>query len=450
VPACYKDDVNAVVRRTILSVLAAGVLVVATLSATRRAREADRESALRAAAAPVVTLQQITAGVGQITSIVDDGTGRLLYVLQTGRVVFSDHGPHTFLDVTSLVSCCGEQGLLSIAFHPRYAENRFFFVNYTNTAGNTVVARYQRSATDPGAADPSTGVILLTITQPFPNHNGGELRFGPDGDLYIGMGDGGSANDPMCNAQNDQSLLGKILRIDVDQNVNTPPFYGIPNDNPFAAPGGPLAEIWAKGLRNPWRFAFDRLTGDLWIGDVGQDQREEVDFQPHASQGGENYGWKLMEGTRCADGGDAGCSFSVPPCNSPTFQAPRYEYTHADGCTVIGGFVYRGTLVPALAGKYVYGDYCSGRLWANGDVLAPTVPQLTTFGEDRNGELYLGTLDGKVYRFVDPNAPTPTSVPTPTATRTPTETPLPPRDVNPIPHRARTPHAVERPVLNPS
>jgi glucose/arabinose dehydrogenase len=431
-------------RRTIISVLSAVALIVATVEAGRRAREADRDAARRAAAAPIVTLQQITSGVGQITSIVDDGTGRILYVLQTGRVVFSSHGPQTFLDVTSLVSCCGERGLLSIAFHPHYAGNRFFFVDYTNTAGNTVVARYQRSATDPGAADPSTGVILLTITQPFANHNGGQLKFGPDGYLYIGMGDGGSANDPMCNAQNDQSLLGKILRIDVDQNVNTPPFYGIPNDNPFAAPGGGLAEIWAMGLRNPWRFSFDRLTGDLWIGDVGQDQREEVDFQPHTSHGGENYGWKLMEGTRCADGGNAGCSTNVPPCNSPTFKAPRYEYTHADGCTVIGGFVYRGTMVPALAGKYVYGDYCSGRLWANGDVLAPTAPQLTTFGEDRNGELYLGTLDGKVYRFVDPNAPTPTPVPTPT------ETPLPSRDVNPIPHRVRTPHAVERPVPNPS
>lgn len=434
-------------RRTIITVLSAVALIVATVEAGRRAREADRESAQRAAAAPVVTLQEITSGVGQITSIVDDGTGQVFYVLQTGRVVFSSHGPHTFLDVTSLRSCCGEQGLLSIAFHPHYAENRFFFVDYTNTAGNTVVARYQRSATDPNAADPSTAVILLTITQPFPNHNGGELRFGPDGDLYIGMGDGGSANDPMCNAQNDQSLLGKILRIDVDQNVNTPPFYGIPNDNPFAAPGGPLPEIWAKGLRNPWRFSFDRLTGDLWIGDVGQDQREEVDFQTHASHGGENYGWKLMEGTRCADGGNAGCSFSVPPCNSPTFQAPRYEYTHADGCTVIGGFVYRGARVPALAGKYVYGDYCSGRLWANGDVLAPTVPQLTTFGEDSSGELYLGTLDGHVYRFVDPNAPTATATPTSTPTVTPE---LPSREVNPVPRRIVTPRTVERPVSSSS
>jgi glucose/arabinose dehydrogenase len=429
----------------IASVLVAGVLVVATLSAARRVREADRESAVLAAAAPIVTLTQVGSGLGQITSLRDDGTGRLFVIQQNGRVLVIVGGrvqPAPFLDVTNLVSCCGERGLLSLAFHPHYAENRFFFVDYTNTAGDTVIARYQRSAADPIAAEPSSGVILKTIAQPFANHNGGQLQFGPDGYLYIGMGDGGSANDPFCNAQSDQSLLGKILRIDVDQNVNTPPFYGIPNDNPFAAPGGPLDEIWAKGLRNPWRFSFDRVAGDLWIGDVGQDQREEVDFQPHASHGGENYGWKLMEGTRCGDGGDSACPSGTPPCGSPTFTAPRYEYTHADGCTVIGGYVYRGTRVPALAGKYVYGDYCSGRLWASGQVLAPVVPQLTTFGEDKDGDLVLGTLDGHVYRFVDPNAPAPTATPTSTPTATPE---LPPRQVIPAPRRVVTPRAVERP-----
>lgn len=430
---------NRVLRRTLLSVLAAAVLAVATVSATRRAREADREAALLAAAAPVVVLQSVTSGVGQITAIVNDGgTSRIYYVVQNGRVAYKPSGGSavTFLDISSLVSCCGERGLLSIAFHPKYAQNHFFFVDYTNTAGDTVIARYAANST---VADPATGVILLTIKQPFANHNGGQLQFGPDGYLYIGMGDGGSANDPMCNAQSDQSLLGKLLRIDVDQNVNSPPFYGIPNDNPFGAPGGPLDEIWARGLRNPWRFSFDRVTGDLWIGDVGQDQREEVDFQPRASHGGENYGWKLMEGTRCGDGGASGCPSGTPPCGSPAFTAPRYEYTHADGCTVIGGYVYRGTRVPALAGKYVYGDYCSGRLWANGQVLAPVAPQLTTFGEGADGELYLGTLDGHVYRFLDPNAPTPTPVPAPTGT------PMPSRDVKPIPRRVVTPRTVERP-----
>ena len=430
-------------RRTILAILAAAVLVAATLSAARRAHEADRESARRAAAAPIVRLESVVSGVGQITAIVNDGTSpRLYFVLQDGRVVYyvplQPRG--TLLNVSSLVSCCGERGLLSIAFHPHFAVNRFFFVDYTNTAGDTVIARYAANST---VTDASSGVILLTITQPFANHNGGQLQFGPDGYLYIGLGDGGSANDPMCNAQNDQSLLGKILRIDVDQNVNSPPFYGIPNDNPFAAPGGPLDEIWAKGLRNPWRFSFDRVTGDLWIGDVGQDQREEVDFQAHASHGGENYGWKLMEGTRCGDGGNSACLSGTPACGSPAFTAPRYEYTHADGCTVIGGYVYRGTRVPALAGKYVYGDYCSGRLWANGQVLAPVAPQLTTFGEGADGELYLGTLDGHVYRFVDPNAPTPT--PTPTSTPE-----LPSRDVHPIPGRIRTPRTVQRPLPTPS
>src|SRR5262249_2730465 len=181
--------------------------------------------------------------------------------VQTGRIVIFSGGqiqPAPFLDISQLVSCCVERGLLGIAFHPRYSENRFFFVDYTNTAGDTVIARFQASAGNPNAADPASRVTLLTVTQPFPNHNGGQLQFGPDGYLYIGMGDGGSANDPMCNAQRDDTLLGKLLRIDVNQNVSSPPFYGIPSSNPFAGPGGPLDEIWAKGLRNPWRFSFRR------------------------------------------------------------------------------------------------------------------------------------------------------------------------------------------------
>jgi hypothetical protein len=196
------------------------------------------------------------------------------------------------------------------------------------------------------------------------------------------MGDGGSANDPLCNGQRDDTLLGKLLRIDVNQNVNTPPFYGIPPSNPFAAPGGPLDEIWAKGLRNPWRFSFDRVTGDLFIADVGQSAREEIDFQPRTSAGGDNYGWKSMEGSLCGEGGSSGCPAGVLPCNSPAFKAPLYEYAHAGSgnCTgtVIGGYVYRGTAYPDLAGVYFYGDYCFGWLFGNGQRLTPLVPQLTT------------------------------------------------------------------------
>ena len=321
-----------------------------------------------------------------------------------------------FLDLSSLVSCCGERGLLGLAFHPRYSENGFFFIDYTNGAGDTVIARY-RVSSDPNAADASSGVILLTIPQPFANHNGGQLAFGPDGYLYIGMGDGGSANDPMCNGQRDESLLGKILRIDVDANVNASPFYGIPPDNPFAAPGGPRDEIWAKGLRNPWRFSFDRATGDLFIGDVGQGAREEIDVEPAGTAGGRNYGWKLMEGTICGGGGTSGCPSGVPACNSPSYTLPILEYTHSGGdCSVTGGYVYRGRQFPQLAGTYLYGDYCTGKIWGAGNaagswtsrLFARRAPNLTTFGEDAAGELYLATGDGLFARIVSANPVSPT------------------------------------------
>lgn len=363
---------------------------------------------------PEIALVSLAAGIGPITAITNAGDARLFLTLQTGKVLIFSGGqvqPAAFLDLAPLISCCGERGLLGIAFHPRYAANRFFFVDYTNTAGNTVIARYQASAGNADLADAASGVILLTIPQPFSNHNGGQLQFGPDGYLYIGMGDGGSANDPMCNGQRDDTLLGKLLRIDVDQNVTTTPFYGIPPSNPFAAAGPPADKIWARGLRNPWRFSFDRATGDLYIADVGQSAREEIDFQPRASAGGENYGWKIMEGTLCGAGGGSGCPGGVPQCNSPSFKAPLYEYGHAGSgnCTgtVIGGYVYRGAAFPELIGVYFYGDYCFGSLFGNGQMLAPSVPQLTTFGEDAAGELYLGTEDGRLSRIASPATPTP-------------------------------------------
>lgn len=329
--------------------------------------------------------------------------------------------PAPFLDIRSLVGCCGERGLLGLAFHPRYSENGLFFVDYTDTAGDTVIARYRVSGGDPNAADPSTGVTLLTIAQPFANHNGGQLAFGPDGYLYVGMGDGGSGNDPMCNGQRDESLLGKILRLDVNANASSPPFYGIPPDNPFAAPGGARDEIWAKGLRNPWRFSFDRSTGDLFIGDVGQGAREEIDFQAAGTPGGWNYGWKVMEGTLCGGGGTSGCPAGVPVCNSPVLTLPILEYSHSGGdCSVTGGYVYRGRQFRELVGTYLYGDYCTGKIWGatssagswSSRLFIRRASNLTTFGEDASGELYLGTENGLFARIVNanPTAPTLTSV----------------------------------------
>jgi glucose/arabinose dehydrogenase len=402
----------------------------AVLSFSMAARAPLREEPEGLAAVPDIALAPLAAGIGPITAIANAGDARLFLTVQTGRVLIFSGGqvqPAAFLDLAPLVFCCGERGLLGITFHPQYAANRFFFVDYTNTAGNTVIARYQASLANVDMADPASGVILLTINQPFPNHNGGQLQFGPDGYLYIGMGDGGSANDPFCNAQRDDTLLGKLLRIDVDQNVNTAPFYGIPPSNPFAGPGTPLGEIWAKGLRNPWRFSFDRAIGDLYIADVGQNAREEIDFQPRASAGGENYGWKIMEGTLCGAGGSSGCPAGVPPCSSPSFKSPLYEYAHvgSGNCTgtVIGGYVYRGSAYPQLAGIYLHGDYCFGWLFGNGQMLSPNVPQLTTFGEDASGEVYLGTEDGRLYRIVSPAIPTPI----PPAPRTPPVLSLRPR-----------------------
>jgi hypothetical protein len=372
---------------------------------------------------PEIALETVVTGLPPPTAIAHAGDARLFLTLQRGQIaVFQDGSvlPTAFLDIRLLVSCCGERGLLGLAFHPRYSENGLFFVDYTNLSGDTVVARYRVSAGNPNIADPSSGVTLLTIAQPFSNHNGGQLAFGPDGYLYIGMGDGGSANDPMCNAQRDESLLGKILRIDVDANSGSPPFYGIPPDNPFAAPGGPRDEIWAKGLRNPWRFSFDRLTGDLYIGDVGQGSREEVDFQPAASPGGENYGWKAMEGTACGGGGTLGCPAGVAPCNASSLVRPILEYPHSGGdCSITGGYVYRGPSSPELAGTYFYGDYCSGKLWGakrnaagtwSTRLFSPRAASLTTFGEDVSGRLYLATESGLLAMIVDANPAAPPTI----------------------------------------
>jgi glucose/arabinose dehydrogenase len=337
-----------------------------------------------------------------------DGSGRLFIILQGGRTVIFDGvqilSP-PFLDIASLVSSGGERGLLGAAFHPNYVGNGFFYLSYTDTAGDSVIARYSVSL-DPNRADPTSGVILLTIPQPFSNHNGGQLHFGPDGYLYIGIGDGGSGGDPQNNGQDLGTLLGKILRIDVDSGF---PFT-VPPDNPFVGVVGAREEIWSFGLRNPWRFSFDRLTGDLFIGDVGQNSWEEVDFQPANSTGGENYGWRLMEGNSCFN--------PAINCNNGTLTLPILVYDHSVGCSVTGGYLYRGSKNPNLNGLYLYGDFCSGLIWGaqedglggwNTTVLLDTNFSISTFGEDESGEIYfahLSATDGTIYQVVQSTSST--------------------------------------------
>jgi glucose/arabinose dehydrogenase len=436
-------------RRTALAVFAGGLALLLSAFLVRAGRAGDDDAqSLQQAAAPAIALQQLASGLGSVTSITNAGDARLFLTTQAGQIRIYSAGTvlaTPFLDVSSLVFCCGERGLLSVAFHPQYASNGFFFIYYTNLAGDIEIVRYQRSASNPNLADASTRAVLLPIPHPTnSNHNGGQLQFGPDGYLYIGTGDGGGGNDVPCNAQNDNSPLGKLLRIDVDQNVSTPPFYGIPPSNPQATGALPRNLTWAKGLRNPWRFSFDRSTGDLWIGDVGQGAWEEIDFQPGASAGGENYGWKIMEGNHCGGGGSTNCPTSPapPPCFSPLFTYPVYEYDHSLGCSVNGGYVYRGAQDATLSGVYIYGDFCSGRIWGNGELFAPTVSSLQTFGEDVTGELYVGTGTGLLYLITHPGppTPTPTSAPptsTPTPTATPTATSPSPGTPTPVPADSR-------------
>jgi glucose/arabinose dehydrogenase len=325
-----------------------------------------------------------------------DGTGRLFVLEQAGRVQIVQNGqllPAPYLDIVSRVgSASNEQGLLGLAFHPRYAENGFFYVNYTDRNGDTVIAQFQVSPDDPNRADPGAEKRLLSVPQPYPNHNGGQVAFGPDGYLYLGLGDGGSAGDPQGNGQSLDTLLGKILRMDVD---NGEP-YAIPPDNPYAGGGGRV-EIWALGLRNPWRFSFDRLTGDLYIGDVGQNQIEEINFLPFGAPGGANFGWDFFEGTSAYEG--------APP---PDLQAlpPVAEYTHQMGCSVTGGVVYRGSRLPAWQGIYLFSDYCSGQIWGlvrdaqgswQNQILFGPVGRITSFGQDEQGEVYLVDQGGILY-----------------------------------------------------
>ncbi|HEX6640468.1 MAG TPA: PQQ-dependent sugar dehydrogenase [Thermoanaerobaculia bacterium] len=359
-------------------------------------------AAVVAQAEPIPGLEPIVDGLANPVSVTHAGDNRLFITLQAGQIVIFDGTrilPEPFLDIRNLVTSGNERGLLSVAFHPRYAQNGLFYVNYTNLSGNTVVARYSVSPTDPNRANPSSAVPILGVTQPFQNHNGGQMQFGPDGYLYIGMGDGGSGGDPGNRAQNLGDLLGKMLRIDVDS--GSP--YAIPPSNPFIGFTGARPEVWSYGLRNPWRFSFDRATGDLWIADVGQGTWEEIDFQAATSIGGENYGWRRMEGSHC---------FTPPSnCNTGTLVLPVIEYDHDAGCSVTGGYVYRGTRSPRFNGTYLYGDFCSGTIWgatrnANGTVTSRQLLDVTfnisTFGQDVNGEVYVADYsNGGLYRIVD-------------------------------------------------
>ena len=333
-----------------------------------------------------------------------DGTDRLFLALQSGRIVTFPNDLTTtsasiFLDISERVSDRGdEEGLLGLAFDPEYRRNGYLYVYYTASGPRrSVISRFSATEGDPDAADLESEHVILQVPQPYANHNGGQLVFGPDGYLYIGLGDGGLAGDPHGNGQNTATLLGSILRIDVST-VGSQGIYSIPTDNPLVGRGeGVREEIWAYGLRNPWRFSFDRLTGDLWVADVGQDRYEEVDI----IRPGANYGWSVMEGFHC---------FPDPtrPCRKEGLEMPVIEYGHRDGCSVTGGYVYRGSRLPSLHGAYVYADFCSGKIWAlrhdgfqvtESLELVDSELLISSFGEDGSGELFLLSFDGNIYQL---------------------------------------------------
>ena len=378
--------------------------------------------ALQADAPDDLDLETIASGFVRPVAIrhSGDGTGRLFVVEQAGKIWVLKGGQvlaDPFLDIEDLVQDdANEEGLLGLAFHPDFANNGYFFVNYTHNPptakDRTIVARYAVSAGDPDLADPASATILLEIEQDFSNHNGGNILFGPDGYLYIGMGDGGSSNDPNERSQDPGTLLGKMLRIDVD---STPPAepndlcglkaaYGIPPDNPYIGGSGDCDEIWSLGLRNPWRWSFDRYTGDMFIGDVGQSAIEEIDLEPWPSAGGMNWGWD------CFEAGTANPNDPSPLCGAAhLYDFPILEYAHSLGCSVTGGYRYRGQSIVGLAGTYIFGDYCSGRIWLGTQrsdgrwtqsLWRATSHSISAFGEDESGELYLVDLGGTILRFI--------------------------------------------------
>jgi glucose/arabinose dehydrogenase len=340
-----------------------------------------------------------------------DASGRQFVVSKGGKIRVIDGGvllATPFLDISSSVSKGSEQGLLGLAFHPSFATNRKFYVDFTDVNGNTVIREYRASSTNPNVVASGSGRTILRITQPYANHNGGMIAFGRDGYLYIGTGDGGSGGDPGNRAQNMSSLLGKMLRIDINGKTSTKA-YRIPSSNPYVGRSG-LDEIWQRGLRNPWRFSFDRSNGNLWIGDVGQNRYEEVDRAYRGTSGpgrAVNWGWRVMEGRHCYK--------PATGCNTSGKQKPLVEYSHASAgrCAVTGGYVYRGSAIAALRGWYVYGDYCSGEVWAvSAGAASPATPvrllgtgsgrAISGFGEDEVGRLYLCDLANNAVYRIDP------------------------------------------------
>jgi glucose/arabinose dehydrogenase len=382
---------------------------------------------------PNISLTQVAGGLNAPDYLTNagDNSGRIFVVEQSGVIRIVHNGnllTKPFLDISDRVRFNGEEGLLSLAFPPDYNQKGYFYIYYTRKGEtNNQVSRFHLSS-DPNMADPNSEQPILTLNHPtYTNHNGGLLAFGPDGYLYIGTGDGGGGGDPFRNAQNPGSLLGKLLRIDTEyawgqtpagsnlfflpillnkNQMAASPGYKIPADNPFISQSGARPEIWALGLRNPWRYAFDRQTDDLYIADVGQDSWEEIDFQPAGSLGGVNYGWNIWEGEHC---------YNASTCREPAnYSPPVWEYNHGTndsiGCSITGGYVYRGTAYPAMQGIYFYGDYCSRTVWGLQNIAGTwenhtflTAPGgITSFGEDQAGELYLTSSNGVVYQVVSP------------------------------------------------
>ncbi len=347
-----------------------------------------------------ITLTEVAGDLDAPTDIVNagDGSGRLFFVEKEGLVKIFKNGevsPQSFLDIQTLVSTQSERGLLSMAFHPKYRSNRKFYVYYTDRNGDITIAQYRALLSNKDRADSASGRLILRIRhREHDNHNGGQLRFGPDGFLYIGVGDGGGGGDPLGNAQNRRTLLGKILRIDIDRGSR----YSIPSDNPYRGNSRARPEIFAYGFRNPWRITFDVSTKRLFVADVGQSEREEIDIVSR----GRNYGWNTMEGSLC---------YPNPGCSQRGLALPIFDYAHDGngGESITGGYVYRGRRVPALVGKYIYGDFISGRIWAlsregrnpwSAELLTDTAMGVSTFGVDEKRDLFVADYGaGKIYRF---------------------------------------------------
>jgi glucose/arabinose dehydrogenase len=414
-PTAIPPSVPAEGTSTLVPTTAAATAPATATSRPQASPEAAATAAASATPQPVadlsslrVELQPVASGLETPVGLAHagDGSGRLFVLEKAGRIRVVQDGvllAAPWLDITDRVgSAASEQGLLGLAFHPRYAENGLFFVNYTDRQGDTVVARFSMAAgQDAGGlpvADPGSEMLVLKLDQPAGNHNGGHLAFGPDGYLYIGTGDGGGAGDQYNNGQNGATLLGAMLRLDVDGGEP----YAIPADNPFTGDPDVRDEIWALGLRNPWRYSFDRLTGDLYIADVGQNVYEEVNLQPAARAGGQNYGWPTMEAGHCFP--------ADRECDRDGLALPLLEYDHSQGCSITGGYVYRGAQFPDLWGAYLFGDYCSGRIWGvaaqpGGEPLVVELAQadirLSSFGEDEGGELYiLDMARGELFTLV--------------------------------------------------